>query len=64
MHGLLVSMNVVTGQSVQKGDTLAVLEAMKMQHEILADMDGTIGEIHYTENIQVSADALLLEIKP
>lgn len=64
MHGLLVSLKVVTGQNVQKGDTLAVLEAMKMQHEILADMDGTISEIHYTENMQISADALLLEINP
>ena len=45
MPGTIVSVNVSNGQSVKKGDVLVVLEAMKMENEILAEFDGTVTEI-------------------
>ncbi len=62
MHGLLVDIFVKAGDVVTKGDRLAVLEAMKMQHELLADIDGELTAIHFDPGVQVAADALLMEI--
>lgn len=62
MHGQLLSILVTKGRKVSKGDRLAVLEAMKMQHEIVATVDGTIAEILFEPNQQVPANALLIKI--
>ncbi len=62
MHGQLVDLFVTTGDSVKQGDRLAVLEAMKMQHELTADIDGEVSAIQFEPGVQVTADALLLEI--
>ncbi|NQV95046.1 MAG: 3-methylcrotonyl-CoA carboxylase, partial [Sphingomonadales bacterium] len=62
MHGLLLEILVETGKRVAKGDKLAVLEAMKMQHEILAEIDGTVETIAATAGKQIAADDLILEI--
>ncbi|MCI5043649.1 MAG: acetyl-CoA carboxylase biotin carboxylase subunit [Aquisalinus sp.] len=62
MHGMLLEVFVETGQTVAKGDRLAILEAMKMQHELLADVDGKVASIHYSAGVQVEANSLLLEI--
>ena len=62
MHGLLLEILVETGARVSKGDKLAVLEAMKMQHEILAQIDGTVDTIAATAGKQIAADDLILEI--
>ena len=64
MHGLLLSVAVAAGDEVQKGDKLAVLEAMKMQHEILADVSGTVVEIGASANVQIAAEELILRIEP
>jgi len=64
MHGLLLEIKVTSGDSVKTGDTLAVLEAMKMQHEILADIDGTVDEIYGSAGVQIAADDLILTITP
>jgi len=48
---------------VKKGDKIAVLEAMKMQHEILAEVDGTVNEISAKAGTQIAADDLILEIE-
>lgn len=64
MHGLLLEIKVESGDAVKTGDTLAVLEAMKMQHEILADIDGTVDEIYGKAGSQIAADDLILVIKP
>jgi len=45
MHGKLVALFVETGQSVEKGQRVAVVEAMKMEHVLTAPLDGVIGEI-------------------
>jgi len=64
MHGLLVDVLVSEGERVRKGDRLAVLEAMKMQHEILAEIDGTIMSVVGVSGTQVAADDLILVIDP
>ncbi len=62
MHGALLEVFVQAGDPVKIGTRLAVLEAMKMQHDILAVSDGTVREICVEAGTQVAADDLLLEI--
>ena len=62
MHGLLLEIFVKEGDDVAKGDRLAILEAMKMQHELIADADGSIAAIHAEAGAQVEADFLLMVI--
>lgn len=63
MHGLILEVHVSEGQKVHKGDRLAVLEAMKMQHQILAEVDGTVTGIACAAGDQVPAGDLLVEIE-
>ena len=63
MHGLLMSVAVVEGQEVRKGERLAVLEAMKMQHELTAAIDGIVSAIKATEGNQLAAGDLILVIE-
>jgi len=64
MHGQLLEILVAEGDRVQRGDKLAVLEAMKMQHEILATVNGTVSAVLVTAGTQIAADARILEIEP
>ena len=45
LPGVIIDVNVTVGQAVKKGQKIAVLEAMKMENEILAEFDGTVTEI-------------------
>lgn len=63
MHGQLLEILVDTGESVKKGDKIAVLEAMKMQHEILAEIDGVVMEVAAKAGTQIAADDLIMEIE-
>lgn len=62
MDGIIVSMDCEVGQYVQRGQTLAVMEAMKMQHELKAGTDGTIRHIHVAMGSQVKLRQSLIEI--
>ncbi len=62
MHGQLLEILVEEGAQVSKGDKLAVLEAMKMQHEILAEIDGTVETVAASAGFQIAADDLIMEI--
>ena len=62
MHGLLLEVIVKLGDKVTKGQTLAVLEAMKMHYEIQAEIDGTVSEFTAVAGKQVAADDILIEI--
>ena len=64
MHGRLLELAVAEGQAVKKGDKLAVLEAMKMQHEIVAEVDGVVSTVLLQADQQIAADDLILEITP
>lgn len=62
MHGALQEVFVKEGDAVMKGERLAILEAMKMQHEILADFDGRVAAIHVSAGTQIAADTIMIEI--
>ncbi len=64
MHGRLLEVIVSVGTLVKKGDKLAVLEAMKMQHEIVAAVDGTVCSVFAAANTQIAANDVILEIEP
>ncbi|WP_412553110.1 acetyl/propionyl/methylcrotonyl-CoA carboxylase subunit alpha [Shimia sp. MIT1388] len=63
MPGLLVALNVAAGDTVKKGDTLAVLEAMKMQHQLTAAADGVVAALHVAAGQQLSKGALILTME-
>lgn len=63
MPGLIVKVNVQTGDTVRTGASLLVLEAMKMENEIRATHDGTIDRVHVTPGDAVLKNALLLEFE-
>ncbi|MEM8501031.1 MAG: acetyl-CoA carboxylase biotin carboxylase subunit [Pseudomonadota bacterium] len=62
MHGMLLEIRVSSGDSVSKGQTVAILEAMKMHYEIQADADGVVSDVLSTAGTQVAADTVLIEI--
>ena len=64
MHGRLLAVEVAAGDAVRRGDRLAVLEAMKMQHEILAEIDGTVRAVLRHGDAQIAVGDLILEIEP
>jgi propionyl-CoA carboxylase alpha subunit len=61
MPGLVVSIAVAEGQEVKAGETLAVVEAMKMQNVLRAERDGTVKKIHASAGATLAVDALILE---
>lgn len=63
MPGNILSINVAAGTSVKKGQILMILEAMKMENEIMAPIDGTIVSINTTKGATVEAGTLLCVIK-
>ncbi len=62
MPGTILKVNVTPGQTVSQGDTLVVLEAMKMENEVVAAADGVVGEILVNANDRVESGQLLLTI--
>ncbi|WP_419909484.1 acetyl/propionyl/methylcrotonyl-CoA carboxylase subunit alpha [Hoeflea sp.] len=62
MPGLIIDILVEEGQTVAKGDALAVLEAMKMQHRIAAPMDGVVNSIGAAKGEQVASGDLMIDI--
>lgn len=64
MPGRIVRLNVTKGQQVRKGDSLLVLEAMKMENEIQAAADGTVDEIFVEAGQTVDGGAELVHIAP
>ncbi len=63
MHGQLLSIDVSAGAAVVKGQRIAVLEAMKMQHEITAPGDGTVVEVSASAGKQIGAGDLIMLIE-
>jgi propionyl-CoA carboxylase alpha chain len=61
MPGVVVSIAVTEGQEVKAGETLAVVEAMKMQNVLRAERDGTVKKIHASAGATLAVDALILE---
>jgi propionyl-CoA carboxylase alpha chain len=61
MPGLVVSLAVVEGQEVKAGETLAVVEAMKMENILRSERDGTIKKIRVKKGDSVAVDAVIME---
>ena len=64
MNGVIVGVHAAPGERVTKGQRLVVLEAMKMQHEICAERDGTIDKVAVKRGDQVATRQLLVELAP
>lgn len=62
MQGLVVGVNVSPGQKVKAGETLMVLEAMKMENPIAAPVDATVEGIHISKGDTVETGALLISL--
>lgn len=62
MPGTVLSINVSNGQAVNEGDVLFILEAMKMENEIVAPCAGTIKQIIATKGASVATDEVLAVI--
>ncbi|MCC6941237.1 MAG: acetyl/propionyl/methylcrotonyl-CoA carboxylase subunit alpha [Novosphingobium sp.] len=63
MPGKVISVDVVAGQAVTKGQKLLVLEAMKMEHALTAPFDGVVAELNAVAGAQVQVEALLVKIQ-
>ncbi len=59
MPGKIVSVKAAAGQAVKKGDVLLILEAMKMENEIVCPQDGTVASINVSAGQTVEAGNLL-----
>jgi 3-methylcrotonyl-CoA carboxylase alpha subunit len=64
MHGKVLAILVEPGASVRRGERLAVIEAMKMEHVLNAPRDGTVSEILVTPGSQVGEGARVMVIAP
>jgi 3-methylcrotonyl-CoA carboxylase alpha subunit len=62
MPGKIIAFLVKAGEKVAKGQALAVMEAMKMEHTIAAPADGEVGELLYAPGDQVAEGAELLKM--
>ena len=63
MPGTILSVNVANGAAVKKGDVLLVLEAMKMENEIMAPKDGKITSVNVAKGATVNSGDLLFTIE-
>ncbi len=61
MPGLVVSIPVVVGQAVKTGETVAIIEAMKMQNILKAERDGVVKAVSAKAGDPVAADDVLVE---
>ena len=59
MPGKILGIKANAGQAVKKGQVLLILEAMKMENEIVAPQDGTVASINVTVGEQVEAGAVI-----
>lgn len=59
MPGTILKVNVTAGQSVKAGDIMFILEAMKMENEIVAPTDGTVSQVAAAKGSSVATDDVL-----
>jgi geranyl-CoA carboxylase alpha subunit len=64
MTGTIAAVRVKPGDAVRKGQCLVILEAMKMEHEIVAPHDGTVSAVLVAPGEQVATRKLLVELAP
>ena len=59
MPGKILGVKASVGQAVKKGDVIIVLEAMKMENEVVAPEDGTVASINVSEGASVESGDVL-----
>lgn len=62
MPGTILSVNVKEGQTVREGDVVAILEAMKMENDIIAHRDGTVLQVLVSKGATVDTGAALITL--
>lgn len=62
MPGRVLSVEVAAGQTVTRGQKLLTLEAMKMEHSLVAPFNGTVEDLMVSAGAQVQVDALLVKV--
>jgi 3-methylcrotonyl-CoA carboxylase alpha subunit len=63
MPGRIIAVEVTQGQTVTKGQKLLTLEAMKMEHSLVAPFDGIVAELNAETGAQVQVEALLVRVE-
>ncbi len=64
MDGEVTSVTTAAGETVEKGDPLLVLEAMKIEHRLLAPCGGRVTAVHAAPGARVRVGSLLVAIGP
>jgi 3-methylcrotonyl-CoA carboxylase alpha subunit len=64
LPGVVIRVRVAAGARVRAGETLMVVEAMKMEHAIAAPRDGVVAAVHFQAGDRVSEGATLLALEP
>ena len=62
MPGTILDVKVAAGAAVKAGDVLCILEAMKMENEIVAPQDGTVAGVHCNKGDSVNVGDLLVSL--
>ena len=62
MHGMVLDVLVEEGERVEEGQSLLVLEAMKMHHQLVAKSSGEVTEVFVKKGVQIAAEDLLISI--
>jgi biotin carboxyl carrier protein len=63
MHGMILNVNVKQGDQVKEHDTVAVIEAMKMQNEIKATHGGTVKKVYIFDGDAVTTGDILMVVE-
>ena len=63
MPGTILSVNVKVGDTVKKGDVLVILEAMKMENEIMSPVDGTVTFVGVNQGASVESGSAICVIE-
>ncbi len=64
MHGKVLTVLVEKGVQVTRGQRVAIIEAMKMEHTIVAPIDGVVTEIVVAKDAQIAEGAQLMTVAP
>jgi biotin carboxyl carrier protein len=62
MPGKIINVKVNVGQAIKKGEVVLILEAMKMENEIVASQDGTIASVDVAAGQSVEAGDILVTL--
>ena len=62
MPGVIIEVSVREGEAVKRGQKVAVLEAMKMENDLLAESDGTVTRVHVHKGDSVADGATIVTI--